>query len=299
MRLLLNKILPGLAAVVAVLSFPADGLGQATGPRTTITASDSSNHSTAIVFGVDPAATDCIDPSLGEFELPPGGCTGSGLCIAFKDLHNDSTACLGEGLLLNLRQYLSSSQVDTYRIVYNFQDYPVLFRWAGSITSYDSAKIVDELGGALFNIDMLTSDSMVMQSPLVSTVLIVAWGPKINPVSVGDSPGLPLTTSLGQNYPNPFNPVTTIRYSVGRPADGHTGRSGGQAGLYDGQAGAQFVSLAIYDMMGREVASLVRETKSPGEYTARWDAAAMPSGIYYFRLRAGAATESRKMLLVK
>lgn len=292
-RMLLNKVFTVLAGLMfSILCFSADIFGQGTGPRTTITVTDSSNHSTAIAFGVDPAATDCIDPSLGEFELPPGGCSGSGLCIAFKDLHNDSTACLGEGLLLNLRQYLSSSQVDTYRVVHNFQDYPVILRWAGSITSYDSAKIVDELGGVLFNVDMLASDSMIIQSPLVSTLLIVAWGPKLTPLSADESPALPLTTALGQNYPNPFNPATSIRYSVGRCSGNRAGESGGQTG-------AQFVSLDIYDAMGRMVASLVHETTSPGEYTARWDAASLPSGTYYSRLRVGATTESRKLLLIK
>jgi len=59
------------------------------------------------------------------------------------------------------------------------------------------------------------------------------------------------------------------------------------------------VRLSVFDLLGREVAVLVREEKSPGTYTATWNAAAMPSGVYFYRLAAGDFTETRKMVLAK
>jgi subtilisin family serine protease len=89
---------------------------------------------------------------------------------------------------------------------------------------------------------------------------------------------VPLEFSLAQNYPNPFNPSTQIAYSV---------------------ADARFVSLKIYDALGREVAALVNETKAPGRYTAEWNAAGLTSGVYFCRLTAGTFTSIKKMTLLR
>jgi hypothetical protein len=99
---------------------------------------------------------------------------------------------------------------------------------------------------------------------------------------------LPAAFALNQNYPNPFNPVTTITFSIGAPG---------------------FTSLRVYDLLGREVASLVSENLSSGVYSRQWNAADMPSGMYFYRLsvvpadgRNGQAqtyAESRKLVLLK
>jgi hypothetical protein len=88
----------------------------------------------------------------------------------------------------------------------------------------------------------------------------------------------PTEYRLFQNYPNPFNPTTTIRYNL--PASG-------------------FVSLKVYDVLGREVSSLVNERQTAGSYESRFNAANLPSGMYFYRLQSGTFTETRKMLLVK
>ncbi len=82
---------------------------------------------------------------------------------------------------------------------------------------------------------------------------------------------------LEQNYPNPFNPATSFKYQI---------------------ATAGQVSLKIYDVLGREVASIVDERKEPGEYNATWDASGFSSGVYFFKLQAVSFTEVKKMLLV-
>lgn len=94
-----------------------------------------------------------------------------------------------------------------------------------------------------------------------------------------DMPGLvPERFTLEQNHPNPFNPATTISFQV--PA-------------------MSFVDLRVYDVLGREVATLVHEEKPPGRYAVTWDAGAAASGVYLYRLQAGRFVETRKLVLVR
>ena len=89
---------------------------------------------------------------------------------------------------------------------------------------------------------------------------------------------VPTQFRLCQNYPNPFNPTTTIRFSVPQSA---------------------CVVLKVYDTLGREVAQLANEAKSPGTYTASWNGSAAVSGIYFCRLSAGTSQSTIKMILLK
>jgi hypothetical protein len=84
--------------------------------------------------------------------------------------------------------------------------------------------------------------------------------------------------SLSQNYPNPFNPSTIISYQV---------------------ASLGMVSLKVYDLLGREVAMLVNEVISAGNYTATFNAVNMPSGVYFYRLQVGSFTETKRLMLLK
>jgi hypothetical protein len=83
---------------------------------------------------------------------------------------------------------------------------------------------------------------------------------------------------LKQNYPNPFNPSTVIGYQL--PND-------------------SYVELKIYDLMGREVAKVISENRSAGYYEVVWNAAEVPSGMYYYRIIAGGFREMKKLLLLK
>lgn len=107
---------------------------------------------------------------------------------------------------------------------------------------------------------------------------IMAW--LSGSVSVDDNakPHIPSAYSLSQNYPNPFNPDTKIDYALPQPAH---------------------VTLEIYDMLGRKVASLVDEDQAPGNYQATWQVGDNPSGTYFYRLQAGDYQETKKMILVK
>jgi len=83
---------------------------------------------------------------------------------------------------------------------------------------------------------------------------------------------------LKQNYPNPFNPVTTIAFSLPEQVK---------------------VSLRVYDVLGREIEVLIEDTLSPGQYRVSFDGSHYASGIYFYRIVAGAYIETRKMQLVK
>jgi hypothetical protein len=105
---------------------------------------------------------------------------------------------------------------------------------------------------------------------------------------VRQNPTIPSSILLLQNYPNPFNPTTEIVYRV-------TNR--GSVRL--GEPLARRVELKVYDVLGREVATPVNEEKAPGTYGVTFDGSGVASGVYFYRLRAGAHVQSRKMMLVR
>ena len=88
---------------------------------------------------------------------------------------------------------------------------------------------------------------------------------------------------LSQNFPNPFNPTTTIKYSIPSAQKDNS----------------QFVRLSVYDILGREVATLVNKQQQPGQYEIKFDASHLPSGTYIYRLTAGGFSQSKKLILLK
>jgi hypothetical protein len=100
----------------------------------------------------------------------------------------------------------------------------------------------------------------------------------VTSVEVATEETLPLSYGLSQNYPNPFNPTTSLRFSI--PASG-------------------LVVIKVYDMLGREVTTLVNEEMQIGTYTVSWNATQVASGVYYCRMVAGSFIETRRMLLLR
>jgi len=96
---------------------------------------------------------------------------------------------------------------------------------------------------------------------------------------------MPIEFSLSQNYPNPFNPSTTIKYSVPY--------------VVTLRATFQQVTLKVYDILGREVATLVNAEQKAGNYEVHFDASALTSGVYFYHLQSGSFMESRKMILLR
>jgi hypothetical protein len=89
---------------------------------------------------------------------------------------------------------------------------------------------------------------------------------------------IPNVFSLSQNYPNPFNPVTNIKFTI--PANG-------------------LVKLVVFDVLGREVATILNDNMTAGSYTADFDASSLSSGVYFYTLTSGNFTDTKRMVLVK
>jgi photosystem II stability/assembly factor-like uncharacterized protein len=89
---------------------------------------------------------------------------------------------------------------------------------------------------------------------------------------------IPTGYSLSQNYPNPFNPSTTFRYSIPQTSK---------------------VVIKVYDILGNEIATLMDEEKSVGTYELTWNASSLPSGVYFYQIKAGSYIETKKMMLLK
>ena len=98
--------------------------------------------------------------------------------------------------------------------------------------------------------------------------------------------GEPVAFELLQNYPNPFNPTTTISYTIPNVETQNF-------------ASLQLVTLKVYDVLGREVATLVNEVQPAGNYAVTFDASKLPSGTYFYRLQAGKYSAVKKMMLIK
>jgi hypothetical protein len=96
--------------------------------------------------------------------------------------------------------------------------------------------------------------------------------------SVNEKKELPNDFSLSQNYPNPFNPTTIISFSL---------------------PSKSYVSLKIFDALGREVSILISEEMTAGTYSMQWNANSLPSGVYFYRLQAGSLTETKKLTLLR
>ncbi len=102
---------------------------------------------------------------------------------------------------------------------------------------------------------------------------------------------LPSEYILYQNYPNPFNPVTKIKFTI--PTSPQTPLLAKERGR------GEVVILRVYNVLGREVTTLVNEIKTPGNYEVEWNATGLASGVYFYKLKTGNFSKTAKMLLMK
>ena len=135
-----------------------------------------------------------------------------------------------------------------------------------SLMSYDIPPFL-----RVWRIDYKCSDSTRTIVVNANDGIIVSVDNNTNQITLG-------RFELNQNYPNPFNPSTMISFSL---------------------PSKSFVSLKVFDFMGREVATLVSEQMLGGAYSRQWNAAKMSSGIYFYRLRAGSLIKTKKLILLK
>lgn len=154
----------------------------------------------------------------------------------------------------------------------------------GGIETIDNLQVTGRYLKFLF-------DKRAVASKGYSIMEIEAYG-KQEPNSVDDEKHeLPSSFSLDQNYPNPFNPTTIIKYSIPFV---ETSRA----------PSLQHISLKVYDILGREIATLVNEEKQAGVYEVSFNSesisnSSLPSGVYFYSLSAGKFSATRKMILLR
>ena len=137
--------------------------------------------------------------------------------------------------------------------------------WSNAVSNLKMIKVQDISFDKEDNVYLATDESVWRSNP-DSTVYVNDKSPTVT------------NYSLSQNYPNPFNPVTTIKYSISNNG---------------------LVKLQIFDILGREVKTLVNEEKPTGEYEVQFNGSSLASGVYIYKLTAGTFTQVRKMQILK
>jgi hypothetical protein len=148
---------------------------------------------------------------------------------------------------------------------YEFQDLPSMITDSAFFASHTSPHLAIDSDGGLYLVTTYEGKVYLRTKDVTTSV----------PGTSATSPG---SIQLHQNYPNPFNAISNFGFRISEFSQ---------------------VSLRIHDLLGREVAVLVNEKLAPGTYTRRWDASGLPSGIYFYKLRAGRFVQTKKMMLVR
>jgi choice-of-anchor B domain-containing protein len=124
---------------------------------------------------------------------------------------------------------------------------------------------------------MFPSSGKIIGSDISGGLFVIKIG--TTPVGITSNSNIPSTFSLKQNYPNPFNPATVIEYNLPE---------------------ASYITLKVYDVLGKEAGILADEYRNAGSYKLTYDASGLPSGVYYYKLSTDKGfTETKKMMLVK
>jgi hypothetical protein len=152
---------------------------------------------------------------------------------------------------------------------------PSAYRWLGSTTTDANGVFAFDFNDPLVEAVTTTASTSSMGTSSF------AYLDKFTGVENKDE--LPKKFSLDQNYPNPFNPITKIKYTI--PSEG--------------TSLMKSVQLKVYDVLGNEVATLVNEEKRAGNYEITFNAANLPSGIYFYQLKAGEFVSTKKLMLLK
>lgn len=134
----------------------------------------------------------------------------------------------------------------------------------------------------LRSIDMFSTDDFGLIAGASGTILKTTNGGTFTAV-IQNGNEIPENYSLSQNYPNPFNPITKIRFSIHNT----------------GLNNKSNVRLAVFDILGNEVALLVNENLTAGNYSVDFEASSLPTGTYFYRLQAGNFTDTKKLVLIK
>jgi len=258
-------------------------------------------------FGSNVNATYCIDPSLGEGDAPPVPPAPVPFMAFWDDprqnlAHHGPPYCdplVGSIQPNDIRQFTDTTQIDTFEVEYTNADpdggTSVTFYWwpADSITKRCSRLVLQDAAtnGLLVNVDMASQNSYEVTNTFLTKFFIYVTHPKLVSAVRRQSGIVPTSYALQQNYPNPFNPTTTVAFDIAKNS---------------------FTDIAVYDVLGRKVATLASGQLSPGTYKAQWNGTddrgfAASSGLYFVRLEAHGLdagntqvfSATRKLLLMK
>ncbi len=144
--------------------------------------------------------------------------------------------------------------------------------------STSSVKLFDSAGTYIK--DLIPTGSGNLQTP--NAVVIR----ETNVISVDDNDPNDINFVLEQNFPNPFNPSTKIKFSVPSVIASETKQS-------------QIITLKVYNVLGKEITTLVNENLPAGEHEVTFDATGLPSGVYFYQLKAGSFIQTNKLVYLK
>ncbi|MFH1195219.1 MAG: C25 family cysteine peptidase [bacterium] len=236
----------------------------------------------SLAAGINPEATNGLDISLGESELPPIAPSGLDARFVFNEANNYSSS---------YRDYkncsLGSAGVFTYTLNYRLTNGSKGLILNFTIPTGLSMNIQDLTGGKLINQNFAAGENHFV-NPLTTALsglkITLKYDGTIFNNGLAKTEILPEEYILDQNYPNPFNPTTTIKYAL--PFESS-------------------VRLEIYNTLGQRIAELVNENQSAGYYEVKFDAANISSGIYFYVMTAESMKDTnqfrtvKKMLMVK
>lgn len=140
----------------------------------------------------------------------------------------------------------------------------------------DISSLANSTTNLKIRFSMISNGSVVADGIYIDNIKLTGYNN--TPTSIAGTTDIPEKYSLSQNYPNPFNPSTVISYNL---AEGN------------------FITLKVYNELGKEVTTLVSERQNPGSYSINFNGSNLSSGLYYYKLQSGDFSDTKKMLLVK
>lgn len=233
-------------------------------------------------YGLDPVgATFGPFGQYGESPAPPGDPDGNRVRV--MDIPGRSEIGTGGLFRYDYRGYRSPTQVDTFAARIDglrVENTGLTIAWQNTLSRFGTSWMLYSRAGTTLTqvANMLTTTSYTFAATGSNIQFaVVKVGAFVTDVKLMDN-GIPSSFALEQNFPNPFNPSTEIRFSIPTASN---------------------VSLNVFNMIGQHVASLVNEFKQAGNYSLKFNAGNLTSGMYFYRLQSASFSETKKLILLK
>lgn len=199
----------------------------------------------------------------GDFEEAKISLFNSSLSLSYKRLIKESRPEIGEGKIFNVKIKNNLTQKLNLEVAgqNHFQDYEIY--------------LLDKYAHKFYDLNNENYIEVKPSSNEKDFQIIIGSRKFIEEIK---KENLPLNYFLSYNYPNPFNPVTTIEYSIPQK---------------------ELVTIIIYDVLGKEIKTLVNEVKNAGFYQAEFNAKGLTSGVYFCRMRSGYFNDTKKLILLR